>query len=216
MLEETPESTPRSSLWFTNILSSALLSLKFAAWVVKLNFLSFSQHMHITFTGNPPVRSTRQICNGICEEIQPLHLIQPPDCCQEIQTLPFNLQESQHPKIQSYFLQSLMEVALILVTEQSPDTGSSTSGAIRSGFSQCFPTQFWLMTPTILSMPSYSFGNNSVWAVCPAGCLQFHTGRISKPVKKERLLPLNTEQLINAVKLSWNWNWIDGNISALS
>lgn len=24
-------------------------------------------------------------------------------------------------------------------------------------------------------MPSYSFGNNNVWAVCPAGGLQFHT-----------------------------------------
>lgn len=31
------------------------------------------------------------------------------------------------------------------------------------------------MTPTILSMPSYSFGNNNVWAACPAGGLQFHT-----------------------------------------
>lgn len=102
---------------------------------MKLNFLSFSQHMHITFTGNPPVRSMRWICSGICEEIQPLCLIQPPDCCPEYQPLPFNLQMSQHPKIQSCFLQSLTE----LCSEQSPDTGSSPNGTINAVFFTMLP-----------------------------------------------------------------------------
>jgi len=88
------------------------LSLKFIAWVVKLSFLLFSLHMHTTFTGTPLVRSMRQICNGICEEIQLLHLmIHPPDCCQEIHLLPFNLRMSQHtPRYSPIFCIPLTEL----------------------------------------------------------------------------------------------------------
>lgn len=108
------------------------------------------------------------------------------------------------------------QAALILVTGQGPDIGSSTSGAINSGFfSQCFPTLFRLLKPTILSVQLQFWEQQCLrglpcrWFAVP------YMGRISKIVKKRRILPV-TDQLISAVKLSWNWNCSDVNVSALS
>lgn len=113
------------------------LSLKFAAWMVKLNFLSYSQHIHITFIWNYPAMSMRHLqwhlWGNPATSSDPTKRLLSGD---PVTTL----QSSEVPTAQDTALFSTeldgtgAQAALILVTEQSADIGSSTSGAIKSIF----------------------------------------------------------------------------------